>query len=96
LTFSDPDTKKFRNLTLAFEALKKGGNMPCILNASNEVAVKAFLDEKIRFTQMPDVVEYTLEHSSFTESPDLDTLEASDSSARETALSFLNKLQKEK
>jgi 1-deoxy-D-xylulose-5-phosphate reductoisomerase len=96
LTFIDPDTKKFRNLTLAFEALKRGGNMPCVLNASNEVAVKAFLDEKIRFTQMPDVVEYTLEHSSFISTPDLETLEETDRSARETALSFINKLQKEK
>lgn len=96
LTFSDPDTGKFRNLTLAFEALKKGGNMPCILNASNEVAVKAFLDEKIGFTQMPDVVEYTMGHCSYSATPDLDFLEATDSDARETALSFINKLQKEK
>lgn len=96
LTFSDPDTKKFRNLTLAFEALKKGGNMPCVLNASNEVAVKAFLDGRIGFTEMPDIVEYTLEHSTFSADPDLDFLEASDTNARETALSFINKLQKVK
>ena len=50
LTFADPDIKKFRNLALAYEALKRGGNMPCILNAANEMAVKAFLDEKIGFT----------------------------------------------
>ena len=96
LTFSDPDTKRFRNLTLAFEALRKGGNMPCILNAANEVAVRAFLDEKIGFTQMPDIVEHTMENSLYSENPDLDFLEITDSSARETALSYINKLQKER
>jgi len=68
--------------------------MPCILNAANEVAVKAFLDGKIGFTQMPDVVEYTMENSSFSSSPDLDSLEDTDISARETAHSYINKLQK--
>jgi 1-deoxy-D-xylulose-5-phosphate reductoisomerase len=96
LTFSEPDTKRFRNLTLAFEALNRGGNMPCVLNASNEVAVKAFLDQKIGFTQMPHVVEHTLEHCEFSAAPDLEFLEATDTSAREMAMSFINKLQKEK
>lgn len=96
LTFSDPDTKKFRNLSLAYEALSRGGNMPCVLNASNEMAVKAFLDQKIGFTQMPDVVEYAMENSYYSPAPDLDSLEATDTSARETALSFINKLQKER
>jgi 1-deoxy-D-xylulose-5-phosphate reductoisomerase len=96
LTFSDPDIKKFRNLSLAYEALKRGGNMPCILNAANEIAVRAFLDEKIGFTQMPDIVEYTMENSLYYPTPDLDLLEVTDSSARETALSFINKLQKER
>ena len=96
LTFSDPDTKKFRNLSLAYEALSRGGNMPCILNAANEMAVEAFLDEKIGFTQMPEVVEYTMENSLYSPSPDLDFLDFTDSSARESALSFINKLQKER
>ena len=96
LTFSDPDIKKFRNLSLAYEALKRGGNMPCILNAANEIAVRAFLDEKIGFTQMPDIVEYTMENSLYYSTPDLDLLEVTDSSAMETALSFINKLQKER
>jgi 1-deoxy-D-xylulose-5-phosphate reductoisomerase len=96
LTFSDPDIKKFRNLALAYEALKKGGNMPCILNAANEIAVGAFLDEKIGFTQMPEIVEYTMENCSFSPSPDLDFLEVTDTCARETALRFITKLQKEK
>jgi 1-deoxy-D-xylulose-5-phosphate reductoisomerase len=96
LTFSEPDTKKFRNLSLAYEALARGGNMPCILNAANEMAVEAFLDEKIRFTQMPEVVEYTMENSLYSPSPDLDMLDFTNTHARESALSFINKLQKER
>src|SRR5450759_1415688 len=93
LTFTDPDIKKFRNLALAYEAIKKGGNMPCILNAANEMAVRAFLDEKIAFTQLPDIVEYTMENSLYSKSPDLDFLEVTDTNARETALTYINKLQ---
>ena len=73
--------------------LKEGGNMPCILNAANEMAVNAFLEEKIGFMQMPDVVEYTMENSLYSPSPDLDFLEVTDTRARETALNFINKLQ---
>jgi 1-deoxy-D-xylulose-5-phosphate reductoisomerase len=93
LTFTEPDIKKFRNLALAYEALKKGGNMPCILNAANEIAVRAFLDEKIAFTQLPDIVEYTMDNSLYSKSPDLDFLEVTDTNARETALTYINKLQ---
>jgi 1-deoxy-D-xylulose-5-phosphate reductoisomerase len=96
LTFSEPDVKKFRNLSLAYKALERGGNMPCILNAANEIAVKAFLEEKILFTQMPEIVEYTMENSLYSPSPDLDFLEATDISARGTALGFINKLQKKR
>jgi 1-deoxy-D-xylulose-5-phosphate reductoisomerase len=96
LTFNDPDTRKFRNLTLAYEALSQAGNMPCILNAANEMAVGAFLDGKIGFTQMPEIVEYTMENSFYSATPDLDFLDATDSSARETALSYINKLQKQR
>jgi 1-deoxy-D-xylulose-5-phosphate reductoisomerase len=96
LTFSDPDIKNFRNLSLAFEAIRQGGNMPCVLNAANEIAVGAFLDGKIGFTQMPDIVEFTMENSFFSASPDLGFLDATDASARETALSYINKLQKER
>jgi 1-deoxy-D-xylulose-5-phosphate reductoisomerase len=92
LTFSDPDTKKFRNLSLAYQALKEGGNMPCILNAANEIAVEAFMNKEIKFTQMPDVVEYTMGKCAFYSSPDLDSLEHTDYDAREIATSFINKL----
>ena len=94
LTFIDPDKKKFRNLTLAYNALKEGGNMPCILNAANEIAVNAFLTERIGFMQMSDVVEYAMENSLFTRSPDLEFLEVTDSKARETAINYINKLHK--
>lgn len=93
LTFTDPDFKKFRNLALAYEAIKMGGNMPCILNAANEMAVRAFLDEKIAFTEMPEIVEYTMENSIYSKSPDLDSLEVTDNNARETAVTYINKLQ---
>jgi 1-deoxy-D-xylulose-5-phosphate reductoisomerase len=96
LTFTEPELKKFRNLSLAYEALKKGGNMPCILNAANEIAVNAFLTEKIGFMQMPDVVEYTMENSLYSPSPDLDLLEVTDCNARETAINFINKLYKKR
>ena len=68
--------------------------MPCILNAANEMAVNAFLTEKIGFMQMPDVVEYTMENSFILRLPDLEFLEVTDSKARETAINYINKLQK--
>jgi 1-deoxy-D-xylulose-5-phosphate reductoisomerase len=70
-----------------------GGNMPCILNAANEMAVRAFLDERIAFTEMPEIVEYTMENSLYSKSLDLDFLEVTDNNARETALTYINKLQ---
>jgi 1-deoxy-D-xylulose-5-phosphate reductoisomerase len=60
LTFEKPDKKLFRSLDLAYKALEAGGNMPCIMNAANEIAVQAFLSEKIRFLEMPDVIEYCM------------------------------------
>jgi 1-deoxy-D-xylulose-5-phosphate reductoisomerase len=94
LTFVDPDIKKFRNLTLAYDALREGGNMPCILNAANEMAVNAFLSGEIGFMQMPDVVEHTMENGLFSPSPDLDFLEVTDKNAREIAKIYINKLHK--
>src|SRR4030042_6758558 len=75
LTFSDPDMAKFRNLALAYQALKQGGKMPCILNAANEVAVNAFLAGKIGFLQMSDVVEFAMEKTEYFASPGLGFLE---------------------
>jgi 1-deoxy-D-xylulose-5-phosphate reductoisomerase len=93
LTFVQPDTNKFRNLTLAFNAMKKGGNMPCIMNAANEIAVDSFLRERIGFMEMAEIVEYTMENSTFLTSPGLESLELTDAEARETALLYINKLK---
>lgn len=89
LTFEKADTKKFRNLALAFEAMRTGGNMPCILNAANEVAVEAFLEGKIGFLDMPDVIEKTLQKISFIEKPGLEDYENTDFESRQLARSFL-------
>ena len=72
LTFEQPNTKKFRNLALAFDALNQAGNMPCILNAANEVVVQAFLQDKISFAEMPDLIEKSMQKVSFINNPDLD------------------------
>lgn len=92
-TFIEPDLKKFRNLSLAYQALKEGGNMPCTLNAANEIAVAAFLSEKINFLQLPDVVEYTLEKNQYISSPDIESLDITDKQARITAAGFIKKIQ---
>ncbi len=92
LTFSEPDLKRFRNLKLAYEALDKGGNMPCILNAANEVAVSAFLAGKIGFLQMAELVEHTMEKTEYLASPGLAFLETTDSNARAIASNYINEL----
>jgi 1-deoxy-D-xylulose-5-phosphate reductoisomerase len=92
LRFQSPDLKKFRNLALAYSALKEGGNMPCILNAANEVAVDAFLKGRIGFLQLPDIVEYAMDETEFLSSPDLEFLEVTDNNAREIAIDYINKL----
>jgi 1-deoxy-D-xylulose-5-phosphate reductoisomerase len=71
LNFEQPNTKIFRNLALAFEAMKMGGNMPCILNAANEVVVEAFLNGKISFLQMPEIIEKAMQKVAFIEKPAL-------------------------
>lgn len=81
LTFESPDYAKFPLLRLAFEAIKKGGNMPCILNAANEKAVDAFLNGKIRFTQMPLLVDDVMGRTPFIAAPDLDGLVATNAEA---------------
>lgn len=94
LTFAEPDYKKFRNLSLAYHALKQGGNMPCILNAANEIAVNAFLGGKVGFVQMSDVVEYTMNKAEYFSSPGLGYLEISDTRARSIAQNYINELLK--
>jgi len=82
LTFEQPDTKIFRNLAISYEALRKGGNWPCIMNAANEVAVEAFLKKKIGFLDIPDVIENTLLKSAYMKAPVLEDYIESDRQAR--------------
>ena len=89
LTFEAPDTHTFRNLPLAFAAMRRGGNAPCILNAANEVAVAAFLREQVSFLGMADVVESCLERVSYLASPLLDDYIATDAETRRVAAELL-------
>ncbi len=89
LTFELPDMHNFRNLALAYDALKKGGNMPCILNAANEIAVDAFLQEKINFLQISELIERSMQAVDFIAHPSYDDYKMSDSEARRKALTFI-------
>ena len=82
LTFENPDMQKFRNLGFAFEAIRKGGNMPCILNAANEVVVAAFLQDKIGFLEMSDVIENAMQTMNFIASPSYEDLVETDKETR--------------
>ncbi|MBV4248773.1 1-deoxy-D-xylulose-5-phosphate reductoisomerase [Parabacteroides distasonis] len=85
LTFEEPDMERFRNLAFAFEAARQGGNMPCILNAANEVVVAAFLQDRIGFLQMSDVIEQTMQKASFIVNPSYEDYVATDAEARRLA-----------
>ena len=85
LTFEEPDMERFRNLAFAFEAARQGGNMPCILNAANEVVVAAFLQDRIGFLQMSDVIEQTMRKASFIVNPSYEDYVAPDTEARRVA-----------
>jgi 1-deoxy-D-xylulose-5-phosphate reductoisomerase len=89
LTFEEPDLRTFRNLSLAIDALYKGGNMPCILNAANEIAVFAFLRNRIGFLDITAMVEKTMEKITFIENPTLDEYLDSDAEARNFAASLI-------
>lgn len=82
LTFEEPDMERFRNLAFAFEAARQGGNMPCILNAANEVVVAAFLQDRIGFLQMSEVIERTMRKASFIAKPSYEDYVATDAEAR--------------
>ena len=85
LTFEEPDMERFRNLAFAFEAARQGGNMPCILSAANEVVVAAFLQDRIGFLQMSDVIEQTMRKASFIVNPSYEDYVATDTEARRLA-----------
>ena len=90
LTFEEPDMERFRNLSFAFEAVRKGGNMPCIMNAANEVAVAAFLRDEIGFLQMSDVIEQTMTKAHFVAVPTYEDYVATDAEARRIAGQLTN------
>ena len=90
LSFEEPDIKTFRNLYLAQEALSKGGNLPCVLNAANEIAVYAFLRNRVGFLDMTDIIEKTMSEIKYLERPDLEDYYNSDAEAREYAASLIN------
>jgi len=92
LTFEPPDTKTFRNLALAYEALSRAGNVPCILNAANEVAVEAFLHDRIKFVELPDVVEYCMGKISFKGKPSYQDYVATDKETRKYASELVLKM----
>ena len=83
LTFEQPDLKRFRNLQFAFEAMRTGGNMPCILNAANEIVVDAFLHEKIGFLQMSDIIEKVMEKGEFIAKPSYEDYVGTDAAIRQ-------------
>ena len=89
LTFEQPDTNRFRCLALAYEALNQGGNMACILNAANEVVVSAFLQERIPFLRMSEVIEETMAKVSFIHAPTYEDYVATDAEARRIAESLI-------
>ena len=90
LSFEKPDLEAFRNLQLAYDAMEKGGNMPCILNAANEIVVAAFLEAKIGFLQMSDVIEKVMNNSSFVLHPSLSDYLDSDAEARRMTLELIS------
>ncbi len=92
LTFEEPDRKTFRNLQLAYEAVEQGGNMPCILNAANEVAVEAFLQGKLAFTAMPDLIGETMRQVAFVPRPSIDDYIETDRVSRRVVTDYLHKL----
>ena len=89
LTFEEPDIKTFRNLALATEALNKGGNLPCVMNAANEIAVYAFLRNRINFLDMTEVIEKTMQSVAFIEKPVLEEYFDSDGEARNFAADLI-------
>ena len=89
LTFEQPDIERFRCLALAYEALDKGGNMPCIVNAANEIANRAFIDDQISFQRISEIIEMAMSHIPFSNDSSLDTYLLTDKETREYAKTLL-------
>lgn len=93
LTFEQPDTKTFKSILIAKDVLDKGGNMPCALNAANEVVVQAFLNNKVGFLEMTEMIEEALPQITFIENPTVEELEKTDEEMRKLTLSLTKKSQ---
>ena len=91
LEFFEPDLEKFRCLALAFEAIERGGNVPCILNAANEIVNRGFLEDKCGFLQMADIIAETIERTTIIDTPSYDDLIRTDHEARRIATELMNK-----
>jgi 1-deoxy-D-xylulose-5-phosphate reductoisomerase len=89
LEFLEPDVEKFRCLQLAFDAIHRGGNMPCIVNAANEIVNEAFRHDRCSFPQMADIIGETMQHATFSATPTLDTYLQTDAEARRIASELL-------
>ena len=94
MTFEDPDMQRFPALGLTYEALRQGGNMPCIMNAANEAAVAAFLQDRIGFYDITDTVRSCMESVDFVETPDIDTIFETNRVAFEAAKAYINKISR--
>jgi 1-deoxy-D-xylulose-5-phosphate reductoisomerase len=92
LTFEQPDRETFRNLQLAFDALERGGNAPCIINAANEIAVDAFLNDKIGFLEIAEIIEHCLGKATFIEAPAYDDYVLTDEETRRLAVERIKSL----
>ncbi|MCD4679144.1 MAG: 1-deoxy-D-xylulose-5-phosphate reductoisomerase [Bacteroidales bacterium] len=92
LNFETPNIKKFRNLALAYEALQNGGSMPCILNAANEIAVDAFLNDRIGFLDIPHILEKSIQSVEFIKNPTFEDLIATNTEARKKAEELIKKI----
>ena len=90
LTFESPDFEKFPLLRLAFDAIRRGGNFPCALNAANEVAVAAFLSDRIGFMHIPEIVATALSRNSFIEQPSYEDLIQTNSEMQAIAGGLIN------
>ena len=89
LEFFEPDMEKFRCLQMAYESIKKGGNMPCIVNAANEVVNEAFRHGRCRFLQMGEIIEATMNKATFVQAPTYDDYVSTDAEARRIAAELL-------
>lgn len=93
LTFANPDVETFPALKLAYMAGKRGGTMPCVFNAANEIAVQAFLAGEIKFLDIAQIIRYTMEKHTLTESPDLPAVHSADTWARQCSLTAVNDIK---